>query len=150
MTTEEKMVSYKAYLLQMLFMDMDEVIDSSPPLSFEEFCEKLEGESAMENKMDPHDVISELDKIIAQTDTAPNGHIIKQALDAAKAAVEKQIPQKVIQENCVSFPFSSTGYCPKCHEEMICDRLRKKPYISYCFMCGQCIDWNEVRGNKWS
>lgn len=40
----EKRTLYKTYLLQMLFMDMDEVIDSSPPLTYEEFCEELKGE----------------------------------------------------------------------------------------------------------
>lgn len=40
----ENRTRYKAYLLQMLFMDMDEVIDSSPPLTYDEFCEDQKGE----------------------------------------------------------------------------------------------------------
>ena len=40
----ESRTLYKEYLLQMLFMDMDDVIDSSPPMTYEEFCEKLKGE----------------------------------------------------------------------------------------------------------
>lgn len=37
----ESRTLYKEYLLQMLFMDMDGVIDSSPPMTYEEFCENM-------------------------------------------------------------------------------------------------------------
>lgn len=40
----ESRTLYKEYLLQMLFMDIDDVIDSSPPMTYEEFCEKMKGE----------------------------------------------------------------------------------------------------------
>lgn len=77
------------------------------------------------------EAIKELHKI------RPRGGIIPQkrsdALDVAIQALEKQIPKKPKERDCIGF---DTLSCPEC-------KMALYLYKPYCDNCGQKIDWSD-------
>lgn len=66
-------------------------------------------------------------------------------LEAAKSALEKQIPSKPQKANfdyLVGFPDFNL-VCPKCHKAIIntFNNIQYKP--SYCQYCGKALKWNK-------
>lgn len=66
-------------------------------------------------------------------------------LEAAKSALEKQIPSKPRKANfdyLVGFPDFNL-VCPKCHKVIIntFNNIQYKP--SYCQYCGKALKWNK-------
>lgn len=94
--------------------------------------------------MTDNEVIHELNKIKSYAGSTNDIDKRDRAIEAAKKAVGKQIPQKVVFGDGVTIPPHSSGNCPVCNAEMIRDRLaREKRHISYCYLCGQCLDWSD-------
>ena len=54
------------------------------------------------------------------------------AFDMAIAALEKQIPKRVINKNNKG----TVGKCPVCHND-------NYSYYSFCCSCGQALDWSD-------
>lgn len=66
--------------------------------------------------------------------------------------IEKAIPKKVIHalnddikrgfttSNLLYYHTAKTGYCPRCLEIAICDRIKPS---EYCVYCGQRLDWSD-------
>jgi hypothetical protein len=70
---------------------------------------------------------------------------LKQAIELAASALEKQIPKKPINQ-------STWKACPTCTQGIGVDSNTPNPKaIEYCFHCGQKLDWTitdrEVIGN---
>lgn len=60
---------------------------------------------------------------------------IKESINLAIQALEKQIPKKVKQYNDKSiFIYEGVFYCPSCQENVSMDDV-------YCCQCGQSLDW---------
>lgn len=72
------------------------------------------------------------------------------AIDIAIKALEKQIPKKVgkMKETDYGSPY----YCPECEAEIIpveffnTDGSEPEEKVSYCWKCGQAIDWSSEDG----
>lgn len=72
------------------------------------------------------------------------------ACDIAMESIEKQIPKKVgkMKETDYGSPY----YCPECEAEIIpveffsLDGSEPKEKVSYCWKCGQVIDWSSNDG----
>ena len=81
--------------------------------------------------MTENEAIEELHKI------RPRGGIIPQkraeAIDVAIKALEKQIPKKPKERDCIGF---NTLACPGCEMALYL-------YEPYCDNCGQAIDWSD-------
>ena len=64
-----------------------------------------------------------------------------------KEAVERQMPQKLIEEKHTE-PFCITYYrCPRCKENRIAEINGKQgsgKVTKYCGNCGQALDWEDV------
>lgn len=95
--------------------------------------------------MNGYEVIGELNKIKPHTGNVSDIYKRDKAIEAAKDAVKKQIPQDVVYSDEVTMFAKSEGRCPECGSEMMRDRLViEKRSISYCCMCGQALDWGEL------
>lgn len=63
------------------------------------------------------------------------------AMDMAIEILKKQIPKKPKQ-------IDNLYFCPQCYEQYgllyghVVDKGQNDSKISYCFRCGQAIDWN--------
>ena len=70
-----------------------------------------------------------------------------EGLILAREALEKQIPKKVGKRNIVSYGLPH--YCPECEAGLIlveffnADGSEPEEKVSYCWQCGQAIDWSE-------
>ncbi len=58
------------------------------------------------------------------------------ALKTAIAAIERQIPKKVIDD-------TEFGMCPYCHGEFNSE-LVSEYNVKYCLHCGQALDWSKL------
>ena len=68
------------------------------------------------------------------------------ALDMAIEALERQIPKKVLY---VKQDYGTPWFCPECEADQVkvdffcTDGSEPKEKLSYCWKCGQAIDWSE-------
>ena len=73
-----------------------------------------------------------------------------------RKALEKQIPQKPMEQISVMPIYSDNGcssdvvvlykaMCPNCNEELVCGELERSDCadIKFCSHCSQAIDWSE-------
>lgn len=68
-----------------------------------------------------------------------HSQVLRDAVDVAIQALEKQIPKKV-KNSGERIPFE--WYCPTCGE-ILCDDGYKNTDIKYCEQCGQVLDWRD-------
>ena len=52
-------------------------------------------------------------------------------------AINKQIPQKPIEDDLQDFRFMKVYICPKCGK-----KFSGTGVAAYCYHCGQALDWN--------
>lgn len=70
------------------------------------------------------------------------------ALEMAVEILNKQIPRKVQYVNC---SYGTPYRCPKCESDLIrvefmrTDGYEPKEKTSYCWYCGQVLDWEGVK-----
>ena len=62
----------------------------------------------------------------------------KAAIDAAVEALEKQIPKKPTQTGEQHIRYSMNYVCPLCG-----NHFSGTGIASYCYHCGQALDWND-------
>ena len=99
--------------------------------------------------MQPQEAIRELSRLKTGRPTNDYDRQDK-AIEMAKAAISKAfIAKKPLPIKANTMRSTTTGLCPNCNAEMICDWLywkRKKEggaAVGYCHVCGQAIDWSE-------
>ena len=68
--------------------------------------------------------------------------MLREALDMAIEALQKQIPKKPVLEKTKGIVGIDMWHCPVCDEEIISDWNRDiaKPY---CHLCGQRLNWRD-------
>lgn len=76
---------------------------------------------------------------------------LAKALKMAIADMEKQIPKKILyREQSYGTPW----LCPECESDQIkveffsTDGYEPKEKVSYCWKCGQALDWSEENEKK--
>lgn len=68
------------------------------------------------------------------------------ALTMAIVDMEKQIPKKILY---IEQSYGTPWFCPECESDQIkveffsTDGYEPKEKVSYCWKCGQALDWSE-------
>lgn len=69
-----------------------------------------------------------------------------EAINMAIADMEKQIPKKILY---IEQSYGTPWFCPECESDQIkveffsTDGYEPKEKVSYCWKCGQALDWSE-------
>lgn len=86
--------------------------------------------------MTPREAIIELDRLKADVRIPINKNRMTAAINVARAALQKQIPQKPInlKGRCGGMHYS--GNCP------VCAATANSSRNTYCRKCGQKLDWD--------
>lgn len=94
--------------------------------------------------MDTLEAIKRIEDHISVHHIGEYPHIyLKEALDMALDALEKQIPQQPDLEGDGYWDGElvyDTGYCPRCHKDYEIEYHTPK----FCENCGQALDWKGV------
>lgn len=103
----------------------------------------------MQYDMAPQEIINELNKIKPHTDGVNDVGRRDFAIEAAKDALKKQIPQKVkVHSVPTDSPFAygkkQLDYlvCPACIQKIqVCFTQERAVRPPFCCNCGQALDW---------
>ena len=80
---------------------------------------------------------------------APIQYKIIDAINLAIEALEKQIPHKIAKDEMGESAWVTPYICPVCQADIIKvefmrdDGYEPKEKVSYCWRCGQAIDWSD-------